>query len=338
MCILKTTFHRQFAILICSPFVICAIALLSILYGTKDISAMTVWNSISQFDANNIDHQIIRTSRIPRAAAVILVGAFLAVAGAVMQGITRNYLASPSLMGVNDGSAFVITIALVFFPGLPNYQMILLSMVGSCIGAGLVFGFGSIIRNGLSPVRLAIIGTVIGTFLSSIATAIAMYFQVSQTVSSWYNTKVHMVDADMLLLSIPFGLLGLFLAILAARAITISSLGEDIAVGLGQKTKAIRLISMFAVVCLTGTAVALVGKIAFVGLVIPHITRLIVGVDYRYIIPCSAVLGAFFLSLCDLIGRYVNFPYETPIGVVTALIGVPFFLFLIRKFGGEQRG
>ena len=338
MFILKITFHRPLAILISSPFFICAIALLSILYGTKDISAMTVWNSIFHFDANSIDHQIIRTSRIPRTLAVILVGAFLAVAGAVMQGITRNYLASPSLMGVNDGSAFVITLAIVFFPGLPNYQMILLSMLGSCIGAGLVFGFGSLIRNGLSPVRLAIIGTVIGTFLSSIATAVAMYYQVSQTISSWYNTKVQTVDLNMLLLSIPFGLVGLVLAIVSARAITISSLGEDIAVGLGQKTKAIRLISMFSVVCLTGTAVALVGKIAFVGLVIPHITRFIVGVDYRHIIPCSLALGALFLSLCDLLSRYINFPYETPIGVVTALIGVPFFLFLIRKFGGENRG
>ncbi len=338
VCIVKITFQRPFAILIGSPLFICTIALVSILYGTKDISTVTVWNSIFHFDSSNIDHQIIRTSRLPRTMAVILVGAFLAVAGAVMQGITRNYLASPSLMGVNDGSAFAITLAIVFFPGLQNYQMILLSMLGSCIGAGLVFGFGSLIRNGLSPVRLAIIGTVIGTFLSSIATAIAMYFQVSQTVSSWYNTKVHMVDVNMLLLSVPFGLLGLFLAILSARAITITSLGEDIAIGLGQKTKKIRVISMFAVVCLTGTAVALVGKIAFVGLVIPHITRFIVGVDYRHIIPCAAVLGAFFLSLCDLISRFINFPYETPIGVVTALIGVPFFLFLIRKFGGEQRG
>lgn len=115
--------------------------------------------------------------------------------------------------------------------------MILLSMLGSALGAGIVFGFGSLIRNGLSPVRLAIIGTVIGTFLSSIATAIAMYFQVSQTVSVWYNTKVHTVDIDMFLLAIPFGLVGLVLALLSARAITITSLGEDIALGLGQKRK-----------------------------------------------------------------------------------------------------
>lgn len=326
-----------FVILALAPILIVVITVISIIYGTKDISLLTAWEALVNFDESNIDHQIVRTGRVPRAVAVLLVGAFLAVAGAVMQGITRNYLASPSLMGVNDGSAFVITLAIVFFPGLPNYQMILLSMVGSALGAGLVFGFGSLIKNGLSPVRLAIIGTVIGTFLSSMASAIAMYFQVSQTVAVWYNTKVQSVDPAMLWLSIPFGVLGILLAIISARAITITSLGEDIAIGLGQKTKAVRLLSMFSVVLLTGTAVALVGKIAFVGLVIPHVTRFLVGEDYRHIIPCSAVLGAFFLSLCDLISRYINFPFETPIGVVTAIIGVPFFLYLIRTRGGEKR-
>ncbi|OEC03711.1 ferrichrome ABC transporter permease [Lysinibacillus sphaericus] len=333
---MKKTNIVSFSILVASPFLIAIVALIAVMYGTKDISVLTVWQAITVFDPANIDHQIIRTSRIPRICAVLLVGAFLAVAGAVMQGITRNYLASPSLMGVNDGSAFVITLAIVFFPGLPNYQMILLSMLGSALGAGIVFGFGSLIRNGLSPVRLAIIGTVIGTFLSSIATAVAMYFQVSQTVSAWYNTKVHTVDNSMLILSVPFGLIGLMLALFSARAITITALGDDIAIGLGQKTKAVKMVSMLAVVCLTGTAVALVGKIAFVGLVIPHITRFLVGVDYRFIIPCAAVIGAFFLALCDVLSRYVNYPFETPIGVLTALVGVPFFLYLVRKHGGEK--
>ena len=333
---MKKSVKVPFIILATAPFFIVIVTLISIMYGTKEIGMATVWEAIISFDEANIDHQIIWTARIPRAVAVLVVGAFLAVAGAVMQGITRNYLASPSLMGVNDGSAFVITMAIVFLPGLPNYQMILLSMLGSALGAGLVFGFGSLIKNGLSPVRLAIIGTVIGTFLSSIASAVAMYYQVSQTVAVWYNTKVQSVDPDMLWLSIPFGAAGVILAMVSARAITITSLGEDIAVGLGQKTKAVRLLSMLSVVLLTGTAVALVGKIAFVGLVIPHIVRFLVGEDYRFIIPCSLAVGAFFLSLCDLISRYVNFPFETPIGVVTAIIGVPFFLYLIRTRGGGK--
>lgn len=334
---MKKTSRIPALILVSSPFFIALAILLSILYGAKEISALTAWQAFTAFDENNVDHQIILTSRLPRVAAALLVGSFLAVAGAIMQGITRNYLASPSLMGVNDGSAFVITIALVFFPNLPNYQMIILSMIGSALGAGLVFGFGSLIKNGLSPVRLAIIGTVIGTFLSSIATAIAMYFQVSQTVSVWYNSKIHMVDPNLLWISIPFGVTGLLLALFASKAITIASLGEDIAIGLGLKTTFIKAISMLAVVLLTGTAVALVGKIAFVGLVIPHITKFIVGVDYRFVIPCSAVIGAVFLAVCDLVSRFINFPFETPIGVVTAIIGVPFFLYLIRTRGGEKR-
>jgi iron complex transport system permease protein len=325
-------------ILLTSPLFIVIAIVLSVLYGAKDIHALTIWQAITQFDGDKVDHNIIMTSRLPRVIAALFVGAFLAVAGAVMQGVTRNYLASPSIMGVNDGSAFVITLAMVFFPGLPNYQMILLSMVGSAIGAGLVFGFGSLIKGGLSPVRLAIIGTVIGTFLSSVASAVAMYFQVSQSVSIWYNSKIHTVDPDMLLLSIPFGIVGILLALSIAKSVTISSLGEDLAVSLGQKTKWVKAISVLSVVCLTGTAVALVGKIAFIGLVIPHIIRFIVGVDYRFIIPCSAVIGAIFLAFCDVFSRFINFPFETPIGVVTAIIGVPFFLYLIRTRGGERHG
>lgn len=325
-------------ILTISPIFIVLTILLSVLYGAKEIDAVTIWQAITQFDKGNVDHNIIVTSRLPRVVAALFVGAFLAVSGAVMQGVTRNYLASPSIMGVNDGSAFVITLAMVFFPDLPNYQMIILSMLGSALGALLVFGFGSFIRNGLSPVRLAIIGTVIGTFLSSVASAVAMFFQVSQSVSSWYSTKIHMVDPEMLLLCIPFGVAGLLLAVSVAKPITIASLGEDVSISLGQRTKWVKVISILSVICLTGTAVALVGKIAFVGLVIPHITRFIVGVDYRFIIPCSAAIGAVFLGLCDVLSRFINFPFETPIGVVTALIGVPFFLYLIRTRGGERNG
>ncbi|MNN63443.1 Iron-uptake system permease protein FeuB [compost metagenome] len=140
------------------------------------------------------------------------------------------------------------------------------------------------------------------------------------------------------MICIPFGVAGLLLAFGISKSVTVTSLGEEMAVSLGQKTKWVKALSLLSVIYLTGTAVALVGKIAFVGLVIPHITRFIVGVDYRSIIPCSAVVGAVFLAFCDIISRYINFPFETPIGVVTAIVGIPFFLYLIRTKGGEQRG
>ncbi|MGE7981716.1 FecCD family ABC transporter permease [Solibacillus sp. NPDC093137] len=318
------------------PVLIVVVTIMSISMGTKSISLETINDAFIRYDKENIDHQIIWSGRLPRALAVLFVGAFLATAGAIMQGITRNFLASPSIMGVTDGSAFFITMAFVFLPGISSFNLVLLSMLGSLFGGALVFGFASIIKNGLSPVRLAIIGTVIGTFISSIGTAIAMYHQISQTITMWYNSKVHMVEMELIYLCVPIGMIGLLLALSLARAVTITALGEDVAVGLGQNTRIVKVLSMLAVAILTGTAVALVGKIAFVGLVVPHIVRMLVGVDYRVIIPCSAVMGAFFLAGCDLLSRYINFPFETPIGVVTALIGVPFFLYLIRRKGGEK--
>ena len=310
--------------------------ILSVMMGTKDIPKEVVYDAIFKFDENNVDHLIIKNNRLPRAIAVLVVGGFLAVAGAIMQGITRNYLASPSLMGVNDGSAFFITIAMVFYPGLSNGSLILVSIIGSIVGALLVLGIGSSIKNGLSPVRLAIIGTIVGSFLSSLGSTIAMYFQVSQTISAWYNTKVHTVNNDLLKMIIPIGVIGILIAIIVAKDITISSLGEDIAISLGQRTNVIKYLSMGSVVLLTATSVALVGKIAFIGLVIPNIIRLLVGHDYKYIVPYSLIGGAFFLGLCDLLSRYIGYPFETPIGTVTAIIGVPFFLYMIKTKGGSK--
>lgn len=315
---------------------IVSVTVLSVRMGTKSIPKEVVFDAIFNFDESNVDHIIIRNNRLPRSIAVLVVGGFLAVAGSIMQGITRNYLASPSLMGVNDGSAFLITIAMVFYPGLSNGSLILVSIIGSVIGAVLVLGIGSSIKNGLSPVRLAIIGTIVGSFLSSLGSAIAMYFQVSQSISSWYNTKVHTVNSDLLKIIMPIGVIGIIVAIIIAKDITISSLGEDIAISLGQRTNIVKYLSMGAVVLLTATSVALVGKIAFVGLVIPNITRMIVGHDYKYIIPYSLIGGAFFLGLCDLLSRYIAFPFETPIGIVTAIIGVPFFLYMIKTKGGSK--
>ncbi|KSU88596.1 ferrichrome ABC transporter permease [Bacillus sp. VT 712] len=323
-------------ILVVAPLFVVGSLILSILYGADNIGIKTVWNAIFHYDQANLDHNIILTSRVPRAVAALLVGAFLAISGSIMQGMTRNYLASPSIMGVTDGSAFVITLCMVLAPSMSSLEMVLFSIVGSALGAGIVFGFGSLLPNGLSPVRLAIIGTVIGTFLSGTSAAIASYFQVSQDISFWYNTKLHQIDPALLKLTIPFGLIGLLLALSISKSITILSLGDEVSISLGQRTKAIKLLSLLAVVCLTGIAVALVGKVGFVGLIIPHITRFLVGIDYKWVIPCAGVIGGVFLVVSDIISRFINSPFETPVGVITSLIGVPFFLYLIRTRGGEK--
>lgn len=319
-----------------APFAMAAAVTASILYGAKNIDALTVWHAVFHFDPDNVNHQIVMHSRLPRAAGALLIGAFLAISGAIMQGMTRNYLASPSIMGVSDGSVFAITLCMIVQPEASSLAMILYSLIGSLFAVGIVFGLASLLPNGMSPVRMAIIGTIIGTFLSSVSAAMASYFQVSQNVSFWYNARLHQMDPGLIKLAVPFALVGIALALMISRSITILSLGEEVSVGLGQRTKLVKAMAVASVVLLTGISVALAGNIGFVGLIIPHITRFLVGADYRWIIPCAGVLGAVFLALADILSRFLNYPFETPVGVVTSLIGVPFFLYLIYKRGGGK--
>lgn len=320
-----------------SPLVIVLTLTASLLYGAKDIPWMDVRHAFVQFDESNVNHQIIIHSRLPRAIGALLIGAFLAVSGAIMQGVTRNYLASPSIMGVSDGAIFAITLCMILIPNSGSFSMILYSLVGSALAAAVVYGLATLVPDGLSPVRLAILGTMIGTFLSSVAAALSTYFQVSQNVSFWYHARLHQLHPDLIKLALPFAIVGLGIALLISRSVTLLALGEEVAVGLGQRTALLKAIAALSVITLTGISVALAGNIGFVGLVIPHLARFLVGSDYRLIIPCSALLGAVFLGLCDIGSRFLNYPFETPIGVVTAIIGVPFFLYLIRTKGGGQR-
>ncbi|MCR8844192.1 iron ABC transporter permease [Paenibacillus sp. SC116] len=329
--------HRiPIVILALSPFVMIALAVCSIFYGSKPISLSTIWDAFVRFDPNHIDHQIVIHSRLPRAIGALLVGAFLAISGALMQGVTRNYLASPSILGVTDGSAFAITLSMILLPNASSMEMILFSLLGSALGVAFVYGIASIIPGGLSPVKLAIFGTVVGTFLSSVSMALSTYFQISQDISFWYNARLHQVNPEHVKLAIPFAIVGIVFAMLVASKISVMALGEEVARGLGQRTKLVRGIATISVIILTGISVALVGKIGFIGLMIPHITRFLVGMDYRWVVPCAGVIGAMFLAFCDIISRFLNMPFETPIGVVTALFGVPFFLYLIRTRGGGK--
>ncbi|WP_110934441.1 FecCD family ABC transporter permease [Paenibacillus bouchesdurhonensis] len=311
--------------------------LLSVLYGAKNIELSTIRDALLHFDPGNVDHQIIVHSRLPRVIGALLIGAFLAISGALMQGMTRNYLASPSIMGVSDGSAFAITLCMVFMPDSTSIEMIFYSFIGSALSIVIVFGLASLLPGGLSPVRMAILGTIIGTFLSSLSAAIAAYFQVSQNISFWYNARLHQLNPELIKLAIPFAIIGIALAVWLSKSITLLSLGEEIALSLGQKTKLIKFATMLTVVILTGISVALAGKIGFVGLIVPHIVRFLTGVNYKWIIPCSGIVGALFLALCDVLSRFLNYPYEMPIGVVTSLLGVPFFLYLIRTKGDGKR-
>ncbi|WP_256558277.1 iron ABC transporter permease [Halobacillus sp. A1] len=308
----------------------------SVAFGVSDIELSTVWQAVVAFDPAQTNHQVIQELRLPRAVGAALVGSFLAVSGAVMQGLTRNPLASPSVMGVTHGAAFALIVALVFFPSLSNIGMTFASFIGAGLAVLLVFTVGSFSSGGLTPVKLALAGVAIGGMLSSLSTAISLHFQVAKQMSFWYAGGLANTDWTSVQILLVAGGIGLVIAIAISKAMTVLSLGEDVSKGLGQNTILVKSLGVVVVFLLSGAAVSVAGTVGFIGLVIPHISRFLVGADYRLIIPVSAVLGGWLLVAADTGARLVNAPYETPVGAITAFIGVPFFLYLARGNRGNM--
>lgn len=307
----------------------------SVSLGARNIDLSTIINSILH-DSNDINTKLIRDVRIPRAIAAALVGGFLAVAGAIMQGITRNPIAEPSVMGITQGATFMIAVAFVLQRIYPNliinsFSMMLFAFVGASISGLLVYFVSSRRIRKVDPVKLALAGTALGTLLISLAMGISMYFNLSQQLSFWISGGLTSAKWEGVRLLAILGGIGLIGAIFLSPKITILSLGEEVAIGLGQKTNQVRFISIVLVILLTGASVSVAGNIVFVGLIIPQIAKAIVGADYKYIIPSSMVLGAVLLVYSDILARMINPPYETPIGSLTALLGVPMFIYLVRK-------
>lgn len=305
--------------------------MLSISFGAADIAFATVWEAVFHFNPELTQHQIIQELRLPRVLGGAMVGASFAVSGAMMQGMSRNPLADSGLLGLNSGAGFALALCFAFFPGLPFMYLIMYSFVGAGVGAALVFGISSLGKGGMSPVRLVLAGAAVSALLVALSEGVALHFRIGQDLAFWYAGGVAGTKWLQLKVMLPWVIVAIAGAIALSRSITMLSLGEEVATGLGQRTKTVKLAGTVIVLILAGSAVSLVGAVGFVGLIIPHVTRYIVGVDYRWIIPCSAVLGSLLVVLADLAARMINPPYETPIGALIALIGVPFFLYLARR-------
>lgn len=307
---------------------------LSISVGAANIKLGTVWNSLFHFNGDLTEHQIILDMRLPRALAAALIGAALAVAGAIMQGMTRNPMADSGLLGLNSGAGLALAVCFAFFPGTSFLMMMFYSFAGAAVGAGLVFGIGFMSKGGMTPVRLTLAGAAVSMLLVALSEGIAIYFKVGQDLAFWYAGAVTGTTWTQIEIVAPWVAVGLVGAFALSKSITLLSLGDEVATGLGQRTGLIKAVSMIFVLILAGSAVSLVGAIGFVGLMIPHIARFLVGVDYRWVIPSSAVLGSLLMVFADILARMVNPPHEVPIGALIAVIGVPFFLYLALKQKG----
>ncbi|AEW56554.1 ABC-type Fe3+-siderophore transport system, permease component [Bacillus cereus F837/76] len=317
--------------------IICLIGsiLLAVAFGAKDIQLQTVWTAVFDYNPKLTQHQIIYELRLPRVIGAAVVGAAFAVAGAVMQGVTRNPLADAGVLGINTGAMFVVALSFAFFPHMPYSYLMIVSFIGAVLSTILIFIIGSATSGGLTPMRLTIAGAVMAALLHSLSSGIAIYYDLSQDLAFWYAGGVAGVKWEHLKFLVPIILITIVFATVLGRSISLISMGDDAATNLGVKTNRTRILGMIIVVILAGVSVSAVGSIGFVGLVIPHIARKLVGVNYRLIIPMSAFLGAMLLVLADLGARTVNPPKELAIGIMVALVGVPFFLYIARKVGRE---
>lgn len=312
-----------------------------LLSGVLSLAVGATWIPLSQVfaafvhpDPLSIGHVLVTTTRLSRTLMAMAVGASLAVAGALMQALTRNPLASPGLFGINAGATFFIILFSSLFSLSSPDAWLWCAFIGAAVAGSLVWLIGNMGQGSLSPLRIVLAGAAMAALFSAFSQALLVVNQDGlDTVLFWLAgslTERSLSVAAPLLLC---GVLGLFGAMLLAGQVNVLNAGEEIATGLGQRTGLIRLLMSVLVVCLAGSAVALAGSIGFIGLLVPHMVRKGLSIDHRWLLPGCALLGAIVLLLADTLSRVLILPQEVPVGVMTALFGAPFFILLARRGG-----
>ncbi|ENM4033941.1 iron chelate uptake ABC transporter family permease subunit [Vibrio parahaemolyticus] len=319
---------------------VCAMALCTLSGYT---ASMIGWSNFSlsvndltsywfAFDEGNMLHQILATLRAPRTYAGLLIGASLAVSGVLMQGLTRNPLASPSILGINAGAACFMALASIGVPFFSQLNLIINAVFGALLSGGAVMLLGGFFSARSHPLRLVLAGIAISALLIGLTRAsVILADDMAYSVLHWLTGSLSAVDSQQWQQLWPFATLGLALAMGLARNLNLLALGDEVAVGLGGNIRLTRLISGLAVVLLAGTSVAIAGPIGFVGLLVPHLVRPIVGHNYHILIPVSALCGAALVTWSDALSRAIAFPAETPVGVITALLGTPCFIVIAMR-------
>ena len=305
---------------------------LSMAIGTRSTSLSTVWSALTAFDPANTDHLVIMELRLPRTILGLLVGAALGLAGAVMQGVTRNPLADPGILGVNAGAALFVVIAISVFGITSVIGYVWFAFAGAAVATVVVYAIAAMGREGATPIKLAIAGAAVSAALGAVTTSFLLMNEATfDQFRFWQVGTLAGRDLSVVAQVAPFLIVGSVLALFLGRVLNTLSLGEDVARGLGANVALSRVVSAAAVVLLCGAATAACGPIAFVGLTIPHVARMIVGPDYRWALPYSMTLAPILLLAADIVGRVIARPGEVQVGIVTALIGAPVFIALVRR-------
>lgn len=302
----------------------------SVAFGARIVG----WSDVAHGLAGGEDTigQAAVAKRIPRTLLAILVGAALGVAGAVMQGVTRNPIADPSILGITSGASLAVVSGIALFGLSAPTSYIWVAIAGAALSAAFVYAIGSLGRGGATPLKLALAGAATSAAFSSLISAILLpRVDVMDVYWHWQIGGVGGATYSRIGQVLPFLVVGGLVCLAAARGLNSLALGDDVAAGLGERVATTRLISFVGAVTLCGAATAVAGPIAFVGLIVPHVCRLLIGIDHRWLLPFSAVTGATLLTVADVIGRVVARPEEIDVGIVTAFVGAPFFIYIVRK-------
>jgi iron complex transport system permease protein len=312
--------------------ILIAIALLSLATGARAIPLETVWAALMAFDPNATEHRIVMDLRLPRTIVGLMVGAALGLAGGVLQGATRNPLADPSILGVHAGAslAVVLGVALLGMSQLSAY--VWLAFAGAGAAVLVVYSVAALGREGATPIKLALAGAAVTAVLHAIINAILLTSpRTLDEVRFWQVGSLSGRTLDIALQVAPFLFVGAVLALATARLLDGLSMGDDVARALGQRIALSRGLAGLAAVILAGASTAAAGPIAFVGLTVPHMARAITGPTYRWILPYSMLLAPILLLSADVLGRIIAPPGEVQVGIVTAFLGAPFFIALVRR-------
>ncbi|MBO0997820.1 iron ABC transporter permease [Bacillus sp. SD075] len=313
-------------------FLLCS----SIVYGYTDTTWKMAIDAFTHFNGTN-EHIVIQSVRLPRALIASAIGASLAISGVLMQTLTKNPLASPDIFGVNAGAGLAVVTGVTVF-GISNLQVFTwLSFIGAAIAAISIYMIGSMGRGGLTPMKLTLAGAAMTAMVASLTQGLLVSNEaLLDQVLFWLAGSVSGRSLDNLVAVLPYLIVGWALAWIMSGKMNVLSMGEDVAKGLGLNIVFIKLVMGLAIILLAGGSVAVAGPIGFIGIVIPHLTRSIVGIDHRWLIPFSGLFGAVLLIAADVISRYILMPREIPVGVMTAIIGTPFFIYIARKgFSGR---
>lgn len=310
------------ALLVASMFI-------SLIFGSTSVSLSDIWRTLWSSELTDSASQIIWNIRLPRNIVAALVGACLATSGAILQAVMKNPLADPQIVGVSSGAGLMGVIILILFPGY-DYLVPMVAFFGAMGAALMVYALAW--KNGIRPSRIILAGVAVSAFLGSGISALLVFFgDRVQGALLWMVGGLAARSWPQVEVLLPYAIVGLIFAWMGAKRLTILSLGDETAKGLGLKVEQTRFMMTAVAALLAAGAVSIAGLIGFVGLVIPHILRLIIGNDYAYLLPGSALLGAFILVISDTVGRVVLSPIEIPVGIIMAFFGAPFFLYLLRR-------